>query len=220
MKRAIKSLLQSAGIEEKVGRCLVIAREKVYDIKHGTNTGGNVQLRNLKISSPNAAYGCYYEGFDPNVFTLIANDLHIEHREFQFVDFGSGKGRVLLMASEYPFRKITGVEFSQELHGIAEQNIRRYRSATQQCKNLESICMDAMAFPIPSGPVVLFFCNPFGPEVLGPVVNNIQRAIEETTREVYVVYAHPRHEHLMDNNPALKRVAEGTWHIIYKGFRS
>ena len=37
------------------------------------------------------------------------------------------------MASEYPFRRIVGVELLAELHEIALQNIARYRSEGQKC---------------------------------------------------------------------------------------
>jgi len=47
-------------------------------------------------------------------------------RDFTFVDLGSGKGRVLLMASHYPFKRIIGVEFIPELHQVAQENIRKY----------------------------------------------------------------------------------------------
>lgn len=34
-------------------------------------------------------------------------------QDYDFLDFGSGKGRTLLMAASFPFKKITGVEFSK-----------------------------------------------------------------------------------------------------------
>lgn len=216
MKQALKKLIQSAGLDEMVGRFLFVAREKIYDIRHGTKTSGNVHLKNLKISSPNLAYGWYYEGFDPKIFGLIANELQIDHEKFELVDFGSGKGRVLFLASDYPFRKITGVEFSAELAEIARENIRRYQSATQKCRNLEVVCMDAIEFPIPAGPAVLFFNNPFGPEVMGPVLNNIQRSMEASPREIYVVYSHPRNEYLLAQNPGYRKFASGAWYVIYR----
>ena len=46
--------------------------------------------------------------------------------DFTFIDLGSGKGRVLLMASDYPFKKIIGVEFMPELHRAAQENITGY----------------------------------------------------------------------------------------------
>ncbi len=50
-------------------------------------------------------------------------------QDFTFIDLGSGKGRVLLMASEYPFQKIIGVEFMPELHRAAQKNIAGYSHA-------------------------------------------------------------------------------------------
>jgi len=48
-----------------------------------------------------------------------------------FVDYGSGKGRVLLVASDYAFKKIVGVEFSKVLNDVAVANIATYRSSKQ-----------------------------------------------------------------------------------------
>lgn len=216
MKQIIKKLIHSAGLDDAVGRLLFVARENMYDLKHGTKTSGNVRLQDLNIPSPNAAYGWYYEGFDPKIFALIATDLNIDHEKFEFVDFGSGKGRVLFLASDYPFQKITGVEFSADLSEIARQNIQRYRSATQKCRQIEAVCMDAIQYRIPPGPVVLFFNNPFGEEVLAPMLENIQRSMEEAPREVYVVYAHPRCLHLLERNPAYRKLVGREWYVIYQ----
>ena len=49
--------------------------------------------------------------------------LDVDHREFSFVDYGSGKGRVLMLAAAYPFRRILGVEFSESLDRVARDNI-------------------------------------------------------------------------------------------------
>src|SRR5947208_15284999 len=39
--------------------------------------------------------------------------------DFTFIDLGSGKGRTLLMASDYPFRRILGVELLAGLDQLA-----------------------------------------------------------------------------------------------------
>ena len=51
---------------------------------------------------------------------------------FTFVDLGSGKGRTLLMASDYPFRRIIGVELLPSLHQIAQENLRQYKSESAE----------------------------------------------------------------------------------------
>ena len=45
--------------------------------------------------------------------------------QYTFVDVGSGKGRMLFVAAEYPFRRVVGVEFSNQLHVEALENIKR-----------------------------------------------------------------------------------------------
>lgn len=76
--------------------------------------------------------------------------------------------------------------------------------------------MDAIQYRIPSGPVVLFFNNPFGQEVMAPMLENIQRSMEEAPREVYVVYAHPRCLHLLERNPAYRKLVGREWYVIYQ----
>jgi hypothetical protein len=69
--------------------------------------------------------GRQYQPTDPSLFREIVSGLRIEYSEFTFIDLGSGKGRALLLASEFPFRRIVGIELLPELHTIAKQNVRQ-----------------------------------------------------------------------------------------------
>jgi hypothetical protein len=82
-------------------------------------------------------------------------------QDFTFIDPGCGKGRVLLIASDYPFHGIIGVEFMPDLYRTAQKNIAGYSSDEQQCRQIEAICMDARDFQFPSGPLVVYLFNPF-----------------------------------------------------------
>jgi hypothetical protein len=46
-------------------------------------------------------------------------ELEVDHRRYVFLAYGSGKGKALLLASDYPFRRIIGVEYSEPLHRAA-----------------------------------------------------------------------------------------------------
>lgn len=48
----------------------------------------------------------------------------IRYEEVTFVDVGCGESRVLLMAAEFPFRQIVGVDASETLCDIAWKNVR------------------------------------------------------------------------------------------------
>jgi predicted RNA methylase len=47
----------------------------------------------------------------------------MKHGETTFVDIGSGKGRALIIAAEYAFKRIIGVEYSPSLATICRRNL-------------------------------------------------------------------------------------------------
>ena len=91
-----------------------------------------------------------YQATEPALFHEMLSHLKIDFRDFTFIDLGSGKGRTLLMAADYPFRRIVGVELLPALNNIAQENIRRYKSESQKCFAVESVCSDAREFVFPA----------------------------------------------------------------------
>jgi SAM-dependent methyltransferase len=164
------------------------AADRRREARFGVNNEGNVALRELTIDSDNRALGFPYVP-SPGLLvdTLLAN-VGEDLGRFSFVDFGSGKGRVLLVASHYPFREVVGVEFSPELHEIAEDNIRRYRSPARRCREVRSVCADAAAFALPGRDCVLYFNNPFAEPVFARVLANVQTAHARSRGKLYVLY--------------------------------
>jgi SAM-dependent methyltransferase len=110
-----------------------------FDWKFGVDTDGSIPLTKLDIESPNKVYGANYGATRPDIFWEAIENLKINYQDFIFLDLGSGKGRVVLLASELPFKEIIGVEFSPELNDIAEVNIRKYESPTQRCKKIKLV---------------------------------------------------------------------------------
>jgi hypothetical protein len=91
-----------------------------FDRQYGVDTDGEFEgwtyLSDLDIPSPNWIDCNDYLGIDPTRFKQVMAGLEIAFENFTFIDFGSGKGRALLLASEFPFRGIIGLEFAPELH--------------------------------------------------------------------------------------------------------
>ncbi|MGB8579262.1 MAG: class I SAM-dependent methyltransferase [Candidatus Sulfotelmatobacter sp.] len=138
-----------------------------------------------------------------------------DFREFIFVDLGSGKGRTLLMASDYPFRRIVGVELLPALNDAAQNNICKYQSGSQKCFALESICGDAADFTFPDEPTVLFLFNPFPESGLRNVIANLERSLREHPRRVYVLYHNPLLEHVLGASIALKKIGGTHQYAMY-----
>src|ERR1700733_6367017 len=99
-----------------------------FDERFGVDTSGLVY--ELPSGHPHDLYNNGYFAVAPSVFHSIMQTLRdrlaLNYRRFSFVDVGSGKGRALLLAMDYPFREILGVELSPELDRIARANVARY----------------------------------------------------------------------------------------------
>jgi SAM-dependent methyltransferase len=163
-----------------------------YDFDHGTDTTwATVPLR-TRIRE--LLSGAQYQASEPELFHEILHALPVSPEGFTFIDLGSGKGRTLLMASDYPFARIVGVELLPELNQIAQKNITTYQSEQQKCFRLDSFPGDARDFEFPAKRTLLYLFNPFPEYVLRSVLQNLRTSIIARPREVYVIYHNVIHE--------------------------
>jgi 16S rRNA G966 N2-methylase RsmD len=197
-----------------------------YDFDHSVDTTrANVGFREQLIA---ALSGHQYFPTEPWLFEQIMEALQAalssQHsafsrkiasqtglQEFTFIDLGSGKGRVLLMAASYGFKKIIGVEFMPEWHRVAEENVRKFVESCAAEKKLsppiESLCMDARDFTFPAGPLVVYLFNPFPEPVLAAVLDHLRRSLLQDPRLVYVAYRFPEFDNLLQRSGWLEKVA-------------
>jgi hypothetical protein len=107
-----------------------------------------------------------------------------------FVDFGSGKGRVVYQAAKYPFARVVGVEISTKLNELARQNIERNLHKLV-CRNIELVNADAADFEIPDDMSVAYFFIPFSGETFETVLGNIIRSLDRNPRRLRIIYSIP-----------------------------
>jgi hypothetical protein len=136
-------------------------------------------------------------------------------QEFNFIDLGSGKGRVLLMAADYPFKRIIGVEFMPALHRAAQKNISGFASDRQRCRQIETLCMDARDFQFPSVPLVVYLFNPFSESTFALILENLRRSIEGSARPVYIAYRFTEFGSLLAQADWLERIAGAEQWAVY-----
>ena len=159
------------------------AADRRREARFGVSSEGSIALRELAIDSENRSLGFRYVPSPGLLVDTLLFNIGEDLGRFSFVDFGSGKGRVLLVASHYPFGEVVGVEFSTALHEIAEDNIRKYQSPARRCQNVRSVCADAATFALPEHDCVLYFNNPFAEPVFARVLGNVQAAHERSHRQ-------------------------------------
>jgi Histone methylation protein DOT1 len=138
-----------------------------------------------------------------------------------FVDFGSGKGRVVyLVARNYRFKRVVGIELTEELNEIARENLARSRSRLR-CRDVELITGDATQVPIPSDMTFAYFFNPFVGETFRTVLDNICRSLDELPRRLTLIYANPVERATVEENGRFRLIREAggdgrgaDWHRI------
>jgi len=162
-----------------------------FDARHHVDTGGSIQPVELDIASDNMRFGTRHEPTPVKTFRSTMSNLPADLRGFVFVDFGSGMGRALLLASEYDFKRIAGVEHAKDRHLIAQRNIRSYRNRTQRCVDISSLHCDAAAFAILEDPCVLYFYQRFTLDVMTRVARNIRDSYVAHPREIHLVFLYP-----------------------------
>jgi predicted RNA methylase len=135
---------------------------------------------------------------------------------YTFVDLGSGKGRILFLAAEYPFRRILGVEFGKELHEDAKKNIEAFRHPAQQCNNIESVNMDASDYQFPNENLAIYLFNPFGADVMEKVLANLAMSLQRNPRHVIVTMVYPEFAFMLARAAALRPYRVTSRYHIYQ----
>ncbi len=160
-----------------------------------------------------------YQPSEPAIFHEMLDALRrqfgIDFHDFTFIDLGSGKGRTLLMASDYPFRRIVGVELLPALHRIAQDNLSKYRREGQKSFALEAVCADARDFVFPAEPSVLYLFNPLPETGFRQVVMNLEESLRLYPRAVYVLYHNPLLDHVLSHSAALGKAGGTRQYSIY-----
>ncbi len=163
-----------------------------FDVQFGVETCREVELRDLHIQSDNLVHGQGFQSTTHPDFRTLMQAIPTDLTNHVFVDLGSGKGRTLMMATEFPFAQIIGVEFARELHDVAERNLSVFSAPWEiRCNDVKSICADATNFEFPASNVVLYMYNPFDRPVMEQVLENIDQSLAQSPRDFLVVYNNP-----------------------------
>ena len=145
-----------------------------FDETYGVETAKFVQI--VPTDSPNSIHGSRYSPASESSVRWSIENCDLPIGETTFVDVGSGKGRVLIVASSYSFPRIVGVEYSPALVANCHDNLRKLGLE----KRCEVVLADATDFTFPDGNLLAFLYNPFDATILRRVLANLAATKHET----------------------------------------
>ena len=190
---AVRWALQSAR-QKGVVTTLKIAGSVVVDLyfdwRHKTNTIGWVERDAIDTPSSNKAHSAPYQATKARPLVRLLRSLPLP-RDCTFVDVGSGKGRVLLIASRFGFRRVVGIEFSGALCELARANISTYARTRPLRSPVEVVEADATTYRFNADERVVFLFNPFDAVILERVLQNLADSLTTHPRQLWLIYNTP-----------------------------
>jgi 16S rRNA G966 N2-methylase RsmD len=154
-------------------------------------TAGVEQLEKLTIDSQNRKLGTHYAPTPYLIIDWLHEILPRDVSGWSFVDYGAGRGRVVMLAAKRPYAQVVGVEFAQELAEQAEKNIRSMKAKDVEAKHVSIAQADATSFQVPDTPLVAYFYAPFSKSVMVEVLSQISADFARNPRPVVLAFLNP-----------------------------
>ena len=145
-------------------------------------------------------------GLDPNKFSRcspsgnnylrnLLNNLEISNND-SILDIGCGKGSVLNILINYPFKEICGIEISSKLAKICKKNMLKKKD-----NRVKIINKDARNFNHFKKYNYYYMYNPCSASILKPIIQNIANQAPVNTK---IIYNNPKFEKILLENGFLE----------------
>jgi hypothetical protein len=186
-----------------------------FDDRYGVDTSGLIGGGELRSGHKNDVFNTAYYGMAPSRFQRVmqywvADQTHPALENYSFVDLGCGKGRAVMMASEFRFRAVVGVELHAALAGIAETNVAVWTAAGRAVCPVRIVCRDATEFVFPEGPCLLYLFNPFAAPVMKRLIERIEEDFRARPRLLDLIYFNPEAGQLLEAHGGFELLWTGT----------
>jgi Histone methylation protein DOT1 len=181
---AFRSVLRTT-----LGPAFSVARRRVatlIDRGLGIDTEGEVELDALGLDGEDRVR------YQPTRWLALPRILPADEvsPDDVFIDFGSGKGRVVCQAARrYGCRRVIGVELSPQLSAMARSNVAHHRTAFR-CRDVELVTADLADYPIPDDVTIAFLHNPFRGRIFSSVIDRLIASADAHPRRLRLIYVH------------------------------
>lgn len=206
MCRVIKKL-RSIGICKFIQYIFHWCNEKYQERRLGIKTAGFISTKDLDFNSDDCS------DYEPTSYAQLFKfykALNIDSNKDVLIDYGSGKGRAVIVGAMYPFKRVIGVELSEKLNVIARNNFDIAKSRDLlKCHEAEFITVDAFDYQPTDDITVVFLNNPFSDRLVSNVITKLCESVKSNPRPLYFLYRFPEwKEDALKKNERLELVRE------------
>lgn len=155
----------------KLRRAYYDWQDRQYEKSIGCDFGGIIHHSDLKLTAAGGEYGNSYQAaWTRNIRVLLNQALKLNAYPQNFIDIGSGKGKVCIYAALHPQlvcsqTQVVGIELDSQLLAASKHNItnltkrlgaagKLYKFASIRCERA-----DALTYKLPQGKSIIFIFN-------------------------------------------------------------
>ncbi len=186
-----------------------------FDQAHGTDTSGLLPGTTIAEGTKMKAEDLTaYYAVAPSILHAVI-DLWLREcsplapiERTVFLDVGAGKGRAMLLASQYPFRGVEGVELNPQLAAIASANIALWHKESNAgaLAPLRLHLADATRHPLPPEATLAYLFHPFESAPLRRFLRHVTASLGAHPRPFDLVYVNAEHNSMLDRHRGLRRL--------------
>ena len=188
----LRESLRQRRLKGTLLRALAYVADYWWDLKYHTDTFAWVAVERLGIDTQLQAHAYRYQPSQAIPLRQLLRTLDIPPGKV-LVDFGCGKGKALLVAAEFGFAEVRGIEVSPVLCEIARNNCAAYRQKTNTPTRFVIVQADARQYPLADDEEVFFLYNPFDAAFVEQVIRCIGTSLHRRKRKIWILYGYPIH---------------------------
>lgn len=195
--KAESNQVKGPGVVDVLRGAATVVFDRRFDRHFGTNTGVPFVYSLL----PPAV-----RPSQPSPERVIARSLRAvpARPTGRFVDIGAGRGRAMIMALEAGWPAALGIEVRETTCRFARRNLKRYRTLHNPHASWEIRQENAAEYRPEPHDTLLFLFNPFGPDTLATVRDNLLESWRNEPREVWIIYIYPAFGNVLDGAPEME----------------
>lgn len=185
-----------------------------FDEIHSVDTQSELDPSQAFLPDGDGGGAEKYSPTHSRVLRHILRHLDVDYPSTTFVDIGCGKGRAVLLATQFPFRKVVGVELSPVTSTIARKNLEVFVAGSEaKCADVEILNRSALEYVLPNDSDVAFYLfHPFNSEILERFVEHVADQVRQPGRSGKVSLAYsmlpPEGERVLARSPDLRKARD------------
>jgi SAM-dependent methyltransferase len=158
-----------------------------FDREYHVHTSGFIDLAQTSFTRSRLDDATLYGPVNGWAFRRLLQQLHLP-REQRFVDLGCGLGRACILAAEYGFERVTGIDLATDLCAQARANIAASRIPPQARSAITVLAMDALNYCERSDDDIFFMYRPFERDFFSRILSTMKARARARQRQLTVIY--------------------------------